>query len=67
MEPATNVDEKCSIAMDENSVLVFSFVGYKTKEISEENRTNLNVNMSLDILTLSELVGLAMARLRKKM
>jgi TonB-linked SusC/RagA family outer membrane protein len=40
----------------ENSVLVFSFIGYVSQEITVSSQTTLNVTLQGDITTLSELV-----------
>lgn len=47
-------------------VLVFSFVGYKTHEISIGNRTSLEVTMEVDTKTLEELVVVGYGTQQKK-
>jgi TonB-linked SusC/RagA family outer membrane protein len=42
--------------INENSVLVFSFIGYVSQEITVSSQTTLNVTLLGDITTLSELV-----------
>ncbi|HAQ19155.1 MAG TPA: TonB-dependent receptor [Prolixibacteraceae bacterium] len=39
-----------------NSVLVFSFVGYKTQEIEVNNETSINVSLESDVTDLDEVV-----------
>lgn len=39
-----------------NTVLVFSFIGYVTQEVSVGNQSVLNVSMAADVATLSEVV-----------
>jgi TonB-linked SusC/RagA family outer membrane protein len=41
---------------NENSVLVFSFIGYISQEISVNGRTEINVNMAEDVQNLEEVV-----------
>ena len=41
---------------DQNAVLVFSYVGYKNKEVTVGNQTVINVSMEPDLSTLSEVV-----------
>lgn len=41
---------------DENSVLVFSFIGYLTKEITVGNQTTVNVDLATDTKSLEEVV-----------
>ena len=41
---------------DENSILVFSFIGYQSQEVQVGNQTNLDVRMMLDVQSLQEVV-----------
>jgi TonB-linked SusC/RagA family outer membrane protein len=50
----------------ENSILVFSFVGYGTQEIMVGNRSEINVSMQPDIQTLQEVVTVAYGTSTKK-
>ena len=43
-------------ATDENSVLVFSFIGFATKEVVVGSQSTINVSMASDALALSEIV-----------
>ena len=53
----TDVDGNYTIGVpDEASVLVFSFIGYKTQEASVEGRTNINVSLDADVTQLTEVV-----------
>lgn len=54
----TNVEGKFIIDGDigDNSVLVFSFIGYKTLEEDLNKRTTINVNLDADIESLKEVV-----------
>src|SRR5687767_14346389 len=41
---------------DENSILVFSFIGYATQEVSVGGRSVIDVQIASDVTTLSEVV-----------
>ncbi|CCH53990.1 TonB-dependent receptor [Fibrisoma limi BUZ 3] len=41
---------------DNNAVLVFSFVGFQSKEVPVNNQTTLNVTLATDVRALSEVV-----------
>lgn len=45
-----------NIAASGSSVLVFSFVGYTTKEIEVGSQSNITVNLEPDVISLSEIV-----------
>ncbi|TCO08836.1 SusC/RagA family TonB-linked outer membrane protein [Natronoflexus pectinivorans] len=45
-----------NIQAPENGVLVFSFIGFRTKEVTIEGRTTINVMMEEDVLGLDEVV-----------
>lgn len=53
----TDLDGDYSLEVpDENAVLVFSFMGYASQEISVAGRTELNVTMTTDVRSLEEFV-----------
>lgn len=53
----TDADGKFSIQVtDGNAVLVFSFIGYLSREYAVNNQTTLNVALKQDVQTLSEIV-----------
>ncbi|SHO60802.1 SusC/RagA family TonB-linked outer membrane protein [Algoriphagus zhangzhouensis] len=52
----TDIDGKYSISVNENSVLVFSFIGFTPKEFPVGNQTVLDVSLSEDISELNEVV-----------
>lgn len=52
----TDVDGNFSISASAEDVLVLSFIGYATKEITVGNQTKIDVSLSEDIETLSEVV-----------
>jgi TonB-linked SusC/RagA family outer membrane protein len=54
---ATDVDGNYSIAVPgDESVIVFSFVGYTSQEITVGPRTSIDISMQPDVTTLQELV-----------
>ncbi len=53
----TDVNGKFSLSVpDANSILVFSFIGYKSKEVAIGNQTNIQVVLSAEISALEEVV-----------
>jgi TonB-linked SusC/RagA family outer membrane protein len=57
----TDTDGKYSIDVpDANSILVFSFVGYATQEVSVANRTVIDLALTPDITSLDEVVVTAL-------
>lgn len=64
---STDVDGRFAIAVpDNNSVLVVSFIGYTTQEITVGARTNVDIQMSEDVTELSEVVVTALGIEREK-
>lgn len=53
---STSVDGKFTISAPADGVLTFSFIGYNTKEISIDGKTNLDVVLSSSTKTLNEVV-----------
>src|SRR5690606_18876385 len=56
----TDSDGRYSIAVDGNAVLVFSFIGYSTQEITVNGRTTINVSLEGSSETLEEIVVTAL-------
>ncbi|UII23433.1 SusC/RagA family TonB-linked outer membrane protein [Fulvivirga ligni] len=54
----TGVDGTYSIQVSNNDVLVFSFVGFVTKQLPVGNMTTMDVKLELDITSLDEVVVL---------
>ncbi|PTX42153.1 Ca-activated chloride channel family protein [Christiangramia gaetbulicola] len=52
----TDMDGKYSIEAKDGDILVFSFVGFKTKKIKVEKRSEINVVMEADSSTLDEVI-----------
>ncbi|WP_026463994.1 SusC/RagA family TonB-linked outer membrane protein [Adhaeribacter aquaticus] len=63
---ASDVDGNYTIQCAPNSTLVFSFIGYLTKEVSVGNQTSLNVALGLDAKQLGEVVVTAFGIEREK-
>ncbi len=53
---ATDIDGKYTLNVETGAILVFSFVGYKTKEIAVGNQTSIDVLMSEDAQLMDEVV-----------
>lgn len=53
---ATDFDGNYSIAADNNSVLVFSYLGFVTKEVAVGGQTSINVSLEEDVNALEEVV-----------
>jgi iron complex outermembrane receptor protein len=52
----TNVDGEYSLSVGPNSIVIFSFIGYATQEITVGNQTVVNINLREDASELSEFV-----------
>ena len=52
----TDFDGKYSINAASNGILVFSYVGYKTKEVPIDGQTTINVSLEEDVAALDEVV-----------
>lgn len=61
----TDMDGGFSIQVSENSVLVFSYMGYKTKEVAVGKQTFLNVTMNEDTQMLDEVVAIGYGTVKK--
>ncbi len=62
----TNVDGEYSISVTDQSVLVFSFIGFSSKEITVGNQTELNVVLDEEASDLSEVVVTALGISKEK-
>lgn len=52
----SDFDGNFFIEVSEEDILVFSFIGYKTIEISVKNQSTLNISMEIDLESLNEVV-----------
>jgi TonB-linked SusC/RagA family outer membrane protein len=63
----TNVDGQFNLTVQgENSTLVFSFIGYKSQEVSVGNQTNFNIAMVNDVTNLSEIIVVGYGEQKKE-
>ncbi len=62
----TDVDGMYSIPVTEQSVLVFSFIGFTSQEFTVGNRTELNVVLDESASDLSEVVVVALGLTKEK-
>lgn len=54
---ATDIDGRFALEnVDDNAVLVFSYVGYQTQEVNLSGRANITITMVEDLQTLDEVV-----------
>lgn len=61
----TDYDGKYSVKAPANATLVFSYVGYKTKEVPVAGKSNLDVTLESDAQTLDEVVVVAYGAQKK--
>ncbi len=59
-------DGNYSIEVSSDAILVFSYIGFKTKEISVNNQTTIDVMLQEDIAALEEVVVVGYGTQRKK-
>lgn len=63
---ATDVNGQYTIAVPANSILIFTFVGYTTQEVTLGDRTSVDVSMVPDVQSLSEVVVTGYAEQRRR-
>lgn len=61
----TNIDGGFDLPVDDNAVLVFSYVGYSNQEVKVGNQTTINVTLSEDTELLEEVVVIGFQTQRK--
>ncbi|WP_147676723.1 SusC/RagA family TonB-linked outer membrane protein [Algibacter pacificus] len=62
----TTFDGTYEITTAKNAILVFSYLGYKVKEVEVSNEQNINVVMTVDTESLSEIVVVGYGRQKKE-
>src|SRR5688500_11231166 len=63
----TDANGEYSISVeDENTTLVFSFIGYTSQEVQVSGRTRIDINLAPDIQALEEIVVVGYGTLRKR-
>ncbi len=64
----TDADGKYSLSVEsENSILVFTFIGYTAQEVQVGTQTTLNVSMTPDVLSLQEVVVIGYGEKSRKL
>ena len=64
---STDVNGKFSISVPDNkSILVFSYIGFKTEEIAVNGKETINVTLEADATSLTEIVVVGYGTARKK-
>lgn len=63
---STNFDGHYSISVPANGVLVFSFVGFKSKEVTVNGRNSINVKLEEEANSLKEIVVIGYGAVRKE-
>lgn len=63
---STDADGQFTISVGSNAVLVISFVGYTTQEVTVGSQTAVNISLATDITSLSEIVVVGYGEVQKK-
>ena len=61
----TDIDGKYSLKVKTNDVLVFSYVGYATQEITYNGQKSLNISLATGVKSLNELVVIGYGTVKK--
>lgn len=62
----TDIDGNYTIAASETDVLLFSYIGYATKEVAVSNQKTINVSLKEDVSNLNEVVVVGYGTQRKE-
>ena len=62
----TDVDGNFSITVDEGAILVVSYIGFATREIPVENRTNISIQLEESLEGLDEVVVVGYGTVKKR-
>jgi TonB-linked SusC/RagA family outer membrane protein len=62
----TSVDGTYAITVKDGATLVFSFVGYQSKEIAVGTQSSITVSLTTDVTALSEVVVIGYGQVEKK-
>ena len=63
---STDLDGNFSLTVPDNSILVFSFVGFESQEVAANGRTSINIVLKEDSQSLNEVVVTALGISRDK-
>jgi len=67
LSTTTNMDGSFVLkGVDKNAIIVISYTGYKTEEISLHGRTNITLTMSINVRALNEIVVVGYGTVRKR-
>ena len=61
----TNLDGKYEIRVGRNASLVFTYIGYKTKTVPVNGKTQLDVTLDADVLGLEEVVVVGYGQMKR--
>lgn len=62
----TDIDGKFTLNVNESDVLVISFIGYQSNEITVGSQSTINIQMAVDISSLEEIVVVGYGTQRKE-
>ena len=62
---ATNLDGQYSIEVQSGDILRFSYIGYKTQEVSVSSQSVLNVTLTVETIGINEVVAIGYGTQRK--
>ena len=62
----TNADGDFSISVGSDAVLVISYIGYATQEITVGSQTSLSITLQIDVTALEEIVVIGYGEVQKK-
>ncbi len=62
----TDVDGGYKLSVKENSVLIFSFIGYTTQEVIVGSQTSIAISLAPDVTSLAEVVVIGYGEVQKK-
>lgn len=63
---STDVDGKFTLSIpDDNTIIVFSYIGYLNQEVTVGNQSNFNVSLSADVQSLNEVIVIGYGAVKK--
>jgi TonB-linked SusC/RagA family outer membrane protein len=63
---ATDIDGNYALSVPEGSTLVFSFIGFETKEVLVDNQSEINITLIEDMASLDEVVVVGYGTMQKR-
>lgn len=61
----TDIDGKFTLSADEDGVLIFSFIGFKTVEVPVQNQNFINLTLEEEVIGLDEVVAIGYGTVKK--